>query len=68
MKSQDLDVLKNLLTRIIKIDYLDLLLRREAIERLTNRLRGKIAQIQSVNLELGTKFLKEFNSIQWPDK
>jgi hypothetical protein len=32
------------------------------------RIRGKIAHIQSVNPELGTKFLKEFNSIQWPDK
>jgi RNA-directed DNA polymerase len=32
------------------------------------RIRGKIAHIQSVNPELGTKFLKEFNSIRWPDK
>jgi len=32
------------------------------------RIRGKIAHIQSVNPELGTKFLKEFDSIQWLDK
>lgn len=32
------------------------------------RIRGKIAHIQSVNPELGTKFLKEFNSIEWSDK
>jgi RNA-directed DNA polymerase len=32
------------------------------------RIRGKIAHIQSVNPELGAKFLVDFNSIQWPDK
>jgi len=30
------------------------------------RIRGKIAHIQSVNPELGAKFLRDFNSIQWP--
>jgi hypothetical protein len=29
-------------------------------------IRGKIAHFQSVNPELGTRFLKEFDSIQWP--
>jgi retron-type reverse transcriptase len=40
----------------------------DSTERLRNRLRGKIAHIRSVNPELGDKFLKDFNSIQWPDK
>jgi retron-type reverse transcriptase len=31
-----------------------------------SRLRGKIAHVQSVNPELGAKFLEDFNSIQWP--
>jgi RNA-directed DNA polymerase len=37
-----------------------------SIVKLRNRLRGKIAHIQSVNPELGANFLKDFNSIQWP--
>jgi len=32
------------------------------------RIRGKIAHYQSVNPELGAKFLNDFNSIKWPDK
>jgi len=37
-----------------------------SIEALRNRLRGKIAHIQSVNPGLGAKFLRDFNSIHWP--
>jgi hypothetical protein len=40
----------------------------DSIETLRNRLRGKIAHYQSVNPELGAKFLYDFNSINWPDK
>lgn len=39
---------------------------KNTVEGLKNRLRGKIAHFQSVNPELGAKFLKDFNSIQWP--
>ena len=38
----------------------------DSVEKLKQQLRGKIAHIQSVNPEAGEKFLKEFNSIQWP--
>jgi len=40
----------------------------DSIGTLRNRLKGKIAHYQSVNPELGPKFLNDFNSIQWPDK
>ena len=36
-----------------------------SVKRLKQQLRGKIAHIQSVNPEVGAKFLKEFDSIRW---
>lgn len=36
------------------------------IEREKHSLRGRIAHFQSINPELGNKFLSEFMKIQWP--
>jgi len=37
-----------------------------SVEQLKRRLRGKISHLSSINPEAGQKFLKEFNSIEWP--
>ncbi len=37
-----------------------------SVEKLKRSLRGKISHLSSINPEAGQKFLKEFNSIEWP--